>query len=179
MAMSSSAKKKIGFLGLALAALAIDRGLIFSGGSDASAQASVADTVANQTGATGNSNKAEPAVPIAQTLNELRDSVASVPPDDRDAFRLPEVLAPKAEEPFEQILPSETTQEPTAPQPRPLPNFEVSSIIANSTGTKMAVINGTPIRLGETKQGITLISVSARTATIGYDGRTVELRLSN
>lgn len=179
MAMSSSAKKKLGVLGIALIGLAIDRGLVFSGGSDASAQAGVADAATPQSTAPKAGSSTDRSVPIAEKLDELRDAIAVVTPDDRDAFRLPEALAPKSAEPQELALPDTVQPVPTQPEPSPLPSFEVSSIIANSTGTKMAVINGLPIRLGETKQGITLIDVSARTATIGYDGRTVDLRLSN
>ncbi len=179
MAMSSSAKKKLGFLGLALVALAIDRGLVFSGGSEASAQAGVATTPQAQSASPVKQKTTAEAAAIADKLDEIRKTV-NLSETDRNAFRLPEVLAPRQPEAIESLdLPGSEPQPIAAPQPDPLPNFEVSSIIANSTGTKMAVINGTPIRLGETKQGITLIEVSARTATIGYDGRTVELRLND
>jgi len=179
MAMSSSAKKKLGILGIALIGLAIDRGLVFSGGSDANAQSGGADAAAVQNTTPKAGSATDLSVPIAEKLDELREAIAVVPPDDRDAFRLPDALLPPSEDPVELALPEPEQPVPAQPQPSPLPSFEVSSIIANSTGSKMAVINGLPIRLGETKQGITLIDVSSRTATIGFDGRTVELRLSN
>jgi len=177
MAMTPSAKKKLAFLGIALGALAIDRGLVFSGGSDANAEALLSGENAAQSSNQPKKSSAERSTPIADQLEEYRDMVSS---DDaeRDAFRLPEALSPEVEVPLELTDLDAQQDAQTEPQPEPLPSFEVSAIIANSSGTKMAVINGTPIRIGETKQGITLLSVSSRTATIRYDGRTVDVVLN-
>lgn len=177
MALTPSAKKKLAFLGIALGALAIDRGLVFSGGSDASAEALLNSENAAQSGTQPKTAGTEQSAPIANQLEEYRELVSSEEAD-RDAFRLPDLLSPQAEVPLEL---TDFAGEPvveTEPEPTPLPSFEVSAIIANSSGAKMAVINGSPIRVGETKQGITLVRVSSRTATIRYDGHTVDVRLN-
>lgn len=182
MALTPSAKKKLGVLGLALAALAIDRGLIFSGGSDASAQAA---PNANPQQSTPDVNKqsgpSAQAIEVAEALDSLRD-IIEFRDIERDAFRLPESLQPQVEEP---PIPSQAGLnnqpiEVASDAPRPdLPSFEVTSIIASSTSNPMAVINGTPIRVGQTRDGMTLISVSARAATIVYMDQTIELRLDD
>lgn len=182
MAMTPSAKKKLGALGIALVALAIDRGLIFSGGSNANAQAALGPTSATTPNATQQKNSdAAPAVEVASVLEALRETVAKHEPQ-RDAFRLPEILVPQQESAPEPI-PSDDNDPAPQPHPEPsapdLPSFEVTSIIAASTNDPMAVINGTPIRVGQTRNGITLISVSSRSATIRYADRVIRVDLNS
>lgn len=178
--MSSSAKKKLVALGIALGALAIDRGLVFSGGSDASADAGLTPDAVAAGGSPESAGPQERPGAVAEKLDELREAVAAQEPD-RDAFRLPEALARETEgSPMDAMMAMAEEPEIAAPEPqRPaLPSFEVSSIITNSAGNKMAVINGVPIRLGQTRSGITLVDISSRTATIRYADQTVEVRLS-
>src|SRR5690606_32015606 len=119
MAMTPSAKKKLGALGIALVALAIDRGLIFSGGSNANAQAALGPTSATTPNATQQKNSdAAPAVEVASVLEALRETVAKHEPQ-RDAFRLPELLVPQQESAPEPI-PSDDND--PAPQPHPEPS---------------------------------------------------------
>ncbi|MFU8828027.1 MAG: hypothetical protein ACNA8P_01175 [Phycisphaerales bacterium] len=179
MAMSPSRKKKFVLLGLALGALAIDRGLVFSGGSAAQADAGTEAATAGLPGTPSTSGAAPKTVPVAVQLETLREHIeAEAEIVDRNAFRLPDLLMPQVDEAPVLAMFDEPTPA-AAPQQIPdLPRFEVSSVISNSNGRAMAVINGTPIRLGETRNGITLIEVSSRTATIRYAERTVQLRLS-
>ena len=101
---------------------------------------------------------------------------------DRDAFRLPELLmpAPEADPLPTPIAGAGPVSGPgeIAPAAAEMPTFEVTSIIASSTGSPMAVINGVAIRVGETRDGVTLVSVSARVATIRYADQTVNVPLS-
>lgn len=179
MELNPSAKKKLAVLGVALAALAIDRGLIFSGGSDASASETPGATTASPTTPNAKAAQAAPRVDVAPTLERVREEVVT-PELERDAFRLPELLR-SPDEP-EQDLTPEVTEQPDTPASEPtrvdVPEFEVTSIIASSTGSPMAVINGVPIRVGQTRDGITLVSVSSRIATIRYADQTINVRLS-
>lgn len=181
MALKPSAKKKLGLLGIALAALAIDRGLLFSGGSDANAQSATGPASGQtQTAPQQKNPSTAPAIEVASVMETLREVIAQESPD-RDAFRLPEILAAQQETETDLIpVPQGDAQDTqrSEPAPRNLPSFEVTSIIASSMGEPMAVINGTPIRVGQTRNGITLVSVSTRTATIRYADREVEVRLS-
>ena len=178
MELNPSAKKKLAVLGLALGALAIDRGLIFSGGSEASAGDTPGQTAAAESAPSAKSNASAPKVEVASVLESLRGEVADSE-IDRDASRLPELLEPvtEAEAPAT-LIPDEDPVQAERPTSVDLPDFEVTSIIASSTGSPMAVINGVPVRVGETRQGITLVSVSSRVATIRYADQTVHVRLS-
>ena len=179
MELNPSAKKKLAVLGLALAGLAIDRGLVFSGGSDASADESTAQQAANPTTPGANPAPAAPKVEVASMLESLRTAITDNEVD-RNAFRLPDALTPEPETEASPVQIAQTPQNPPEAQPKAvdLPNFEVTSIIASSTGSPVAVINGVPIRVGQTRDGITLVSVSARVATIRYADQTVNVRLS-
>lgn len=180
MALTPSAKKKLGVLGLALGALAIDRGLIFAGGSDVNAQ--VAAETTPVPGATSQPTQARsaPETQIASVLETLREQVERRAPE-RNAFRLPEELRVPGEEPTPIAGPvtGEIAPLPAATPRAPLPDFEVTSIIAASTGSPMAVVNGTPIRLGQTRNGITLVSVSTRSVMVRFADQIVEISLSN
>ena len=181
MELNPSAKKKLAVLGIALAGLAIDRGLVFSGGSDAAASDTPGQTPAAQATPDAQPAPAAPVIEVASTLESLRNAIAGMD-IDRDAFRLPELLmpAPEADPIPTAIAGAGPVSGPgeVAPAAVEMPTFEVTSIIASSTGSPMAVINGVAIRVGETRDGVTLVSVSARVATIRYADQTVNVPLS-
>ncbi|MFG0291607.1 MAG: hypothetical protein ACIAQF_12425 [Phycisphaerales bacterium JB065] len=182
MAMTPSAKKKLGLLSVALVALAIDRGLIFSGGSDANAQATQGPASATTPSSSQQANgKASPTIEIAGVLETLRQAVAQEEPP-RDAFRLPDILAPQPEVDSTPIPVSAGDRgqqpQPESP-PQDIPAFDLTSIIAASTNDPIAVINGTPIRVGQTRNEITLVSVTTRSATIRYADRLFQIKLNS
>jgi hypothetical protein len=179
MALTPSAKKKLGLLGLALGALAIDRGLIFAGGSDANAEVAAETTSVPGATSPATQSAAVPEIQIAGVLETLREQVERRAPE-RNAFRLPEELRVPGEQPapIADLVTGEVAPIPAATPKAPLPDFEVTSIIAASTGNPMAVVNGTPIRVGQTRNGITLVSVSTRSVTVRFSGQLVEVSLS-
>lgn len=167
-------------LGIAVVGLAVDRGLIFSGGSEAQADLGAPGAAINQAGPATQARPAGNAIPIATQLEAIRETFAvSFDEDRRDAFRMPEVLI---RQPVSTVIPEVNVEPPSSPQPvpatTPIPRFELSSVISNSQGRALAVINGMPIRVGETRGGIELLEVSARSATVRYTDQTIVLRLS-
>ena len=102
----------------------------------------------------------------ASQADALGDPAAtSLGPGTPDAFALPEWLAPT---PAPAAIPNAAAQ---APDP-------VLTAVLSAGSAGAAVIDGVPIRVGQTVGGVTLIDVRGDRAVIGTDGREVSLRLS-
>lgn len=163
-------KVSVGLVGAAVAALAIDSGLVFSGGSDAAAAVETVAPDAEELIA------AAPAAPTGPTLASKLEAIsgemerrAGLP--DNAPGGAGDLDGPLA---TPESWPVVEADKPTH-APAPLGTFRLSSVMAGGAGRGYAVINGTLVQVGAEIDGATLVSVSTEHAVLQTENG--ELRL--
>jgi len=100
---------------------------------------------------------------LAGRLTDLRQSLGYQPGTLPDAFVRPASWTPP---------PSPATGED------PAPSHVLSSVVSGGEGEGMAMIDGQPYRVGQSRNGLRLINVDQRSAVVEASGRTFRLYLA-
>lgn len=161
-------KVSAGLVGAAVIWLAIDQGLVFSGGSDAAAAVEGQAPSAEQLIARA------PEAPTGATLASTLERVAGELPVDNERDLDGPMAAPSG-------WPSEKAPAPVeiaAPKVKP-GTYRLSSVMAGGNGQGYAVINGTLVQVGAEINGATLQSVGAEHAVLRVDGGEIRLEIED
>lgn len=171
MGMSKRNKACVSILALGLGALAMDRLVVLPGPASASASDGLGDALP-QVDLKAVSKLADSLLSSSQSIDSPLASPVSADAMARDAFadwkRVAEVVALAEEQP------AARTPEPARPV-QALPTL--TAIVLTETGG-YAVLNGKPLGVGASREGFTLVGVTAQSATVDMDGVKVTLLLA-
>jgi hypothetical protein len=178
MVLSRKAKVYLGVLPLAVVALLVDR-LVLDGGKPGPEQASAAPMAARPTkpsalqpapvAAVPAPAPPAPSPPLGRLAALMRGRQID-PQHVRDAFApAPSWLPPAPEPPA-----------PKAPEPKKLPDFqdrhELTAVIMGPQGAR-AIVDGKCLAVGQTLDGMKLISIGRKTAVFAGGGVRAELAM--
>ncbi|MBL7140608.1 MAG: hypothetical protein ISS74_06830 [Planctomycetes bacterium] len=181
MTLTRSRKLCVAILGLALAALAVDRVFLASGTSGPKAAGASSLPAPDSADAAGASQdkKTLPAADrpptLAARLESAAEQFALAPTEMRDGFSIAETWLAELQVPTAAHPPG-----PAEPQPSAAEAFAgrhtLTSVILTSQGGS-AVIDGKVVPLGQAVDGFTLLRLTRESAVFGAAGEEVELRL--
>jgi len=147
-------------------ALAIDRAFIFSGGSHANAEDLVLQSEVLQPISAAEATPIESNADLAHRLRAYGAEAVILPEDLPDAFAAPEHWFSDAPESY---VDSKGTPVATS--------FELTAVV-NAADGGFAVIDGRPVKVGQTSRGLKLISIGNRAAVIEVGGVRHELSIA-